>query len=376
MERKEENVQHFLNLIRRSQRGVFKIYIGMIAGVGKTYRMLQEAHELLGNGIDVKIGYVETHGRAGTEAMLEGLPVIPRKKIFYKGKELEEMDLETILQLHPELVIVDELAHTNVEGCRNRKRWEDVMELLDAGINVVSALNIQHIESLNDEVKDIAGIEVRERVPDKVLQEADEVVNIDLTAEELITRLKAGKIYRPEKIQTALNNFFKTENILQLRELALKEVAFRVEKKVENEVLPVTAQPARREKILACISSHERTPRHIIRKAYRLASRYSTTFTVLYVQTSRESSDRINLASQRHLLNHFQLVTELGGNVLQIAAENVTETIVKTCQEHQITTICMGHPSFRMPGTIFKISKYQKFLDSLAEMKIDLIIIS
>ena len=208
------------------------------------------------------------------------------------------------------------------------------------------------------------------------MQEADEVVNIDLTAEELITRLKAGKIYRPEKIQTALNNFFKTENILQLRELALKEVAFRVEKKVENEVLPVTAQPARREKILACISSHERTPRHIIRKAYRLASRYSTTFTVLYVQTSRESSDRINLASQRHLLNHFQLVTELGGDVLQIASENVTETIVKICKEHQITTICMGHPSFRMPGTIFKISRYQKFLDSLAEMRIDLIIIS
>lgn len=229
--------------------------------------MLQEAHELLSNGIDVKIGYVETHGRAGTDAVLEGLPVIPRKKIFYKGKELEEMDLEAILQLRPELVIVDELAHTNVEGCRNRKRWEDVMELLDAGINVVSALNIQHIESLNDEVKGIAGIEVKERVPDKVLQEADEVVNIDLTAEELITRLKAGKIYKPEKIQIALNNFFKTENILQLRELALKEVAFRVEKKVESEVLPVTAQPTRREKILACISSHEHSPRHIIRKA-------------------------------------------------------------------------------------------------------------
>lgn len=211
------NVQYFLDLIRRSRRGKFKVYIGMIAGVGKTYRMLQEAHELLENGVDVQIGYVETHGRAGTEAQLVGLPVIPRKKIFYKGKELEEMDLEAILQRHPEIVVVDELAHTNVEGCRNRKRWEDVLELLDAGINVISAINIQHIESLNDEVKDIAGIEVKERVPDRILQEADEVVNIDLTAEELIARLKAGKIYRPEKVQTALNNFFKTENILQLR---------------------------------------------------------------------------------------------------------------------------------------------------------------
>ena len=209
----------------------------MIAGVGKSYRMLQEAHEMQENGLDVQIGYIETHGRTGTEALLEGLTIIPRKKIFYKGKEIEEMDLDSILRLHPELVIIDELAHTNIEGSRNEKRWQDVMELLDAGINIISAVNIQHIESLNEEVKGIAGIEVKERIPDKVLQDADEVVNIDLTAEELINRLKAGKIYRPEKIELALNNFFKTENILQLRELALKEVAFRVEKKVENEKL-------------------------------------------------------------------------------------------------------------------------------------------
>ena len=208
MER-EENVKHFLDLIRRSRRGKFKIYIGMIAGVGKSYRMLQEAHEMQENGLDVQIGYIETHGRTGTEALLEGLTIIPRKKIFYKGKEIEEMDLDSILRLHPELVIIDELAHTNIEGSRNEKRWQDVMELLDAGINIISAVNIQHIESLNEEVKGIAGIEVKERIPDKVLQDADEVVNIDLTAEELINRLKAGKIYRPEKIELALNNFFK-----------------------------------------------------------------------------------------------------------------------------------------------------------------------
>ena len=196
MER-EENVKHFLDLIRRSRRGKFKIYIGMIAGVGKSYRMLQEAHEMQENGLDVQIGYIETHGRTGTEALLEGLTIIPRKKIFYKGKEIEEMDLDSILRLHPELVIIDELAHTNIEGSRNEKRWQDVMELLDAGINIISAVNIQHIESLNEEVKGIAGIEVKERIPDKVLQDADEVVNIDLTAEELINRLKAGKIYRP-----------------------------------------------------------------------------------------------------------------------------------------------------------------------------------
>ena len=252
----------------------------------------------------------------------------------------------------------------------------DFMLDTGAGINVVSAINIQHIESLNDEVKEIAGIEVKERVPDSVLQEADEVVNIDLTAEELIARLKSGKIYRPEKIQTALHHFFKTENILQLRELALKEVAFRVEKKVESEVLPVVSQPARRERILACISSNEHTPRHIIRKAYRLASRYSTSFTVLYVQTPRESTERISLASQRYLLNHFKLVTELGGDVLQVFSESITEAIIETCREKQITTICMGHPAFKMPQTIFQIGKYKKFLQALAEMKIDLIIIA
>ena len=155
MDDREQSVQHFLDLIKRSHRGKFKIYIGMIAGVGKSYRMLQEAHELLENGVDVQIGYVETHGRVGTEAMLQGLPVISRRKIFYKGKELEEMDLDTIIRIHPEIVIVDELAHTNVEGSLNEKRWQDVMALLDEGINVISAINIQHIESVNEEVQEI-----------------------------------------------------------------------------------------------------------------------------------------------------------------------------------------------------------------------------
>lgn len=368
----EENVRHFLNLIKRSQRGVFKIYIGMIAGVGKTYKMLQEAHEMLDNGIDVQIGYVETHGRAGTEAQLQGLPVIPRKKIFYKGKELEEMDLDAILQLHPELVIVDELAHTNVGGSRNEKRWQDVMELLEAGINVISAVNIQHIESLNEDIKGIAGIEVKERIPDKVLEEADEVVNIDLTAEELINRLKAGKIYKVEKIQTALDNFFKTENILQLRELALKEVAFRVERKVETEVIP-EEKAVHRELYLACISSNEKTPRHIIRRTARLASRNNTDFMVLYVQTPSESPDRINLSVQRHLLNHFKLVTELGGELIQVAASDVIQTVIDVCRERHVTTVCIGQPAFNW-SKILKIHRYAYFLRNLSEMDIKLII--
>ncbi len=373
MDNREANVKHFLNLLRRSQRGVFKIYIGMIAGVGKTYRMLQEAHELLDNGIDVKIGYVETHGRAGTEYMLKGLPVIPRKKIFYKGKELEEMDVDAILRLHPELVIVDELAHTNVEGSRNEKRWQDVMELLEAGINVISAVNIQHLEGLNEEIKGISGIEVKERIPDKVLEEADEVVNIDLTAEELINRLKAGKIYRPEKIQTALNNFFKQENILQLRELALKEVAFRVEKKVETEIVP-GEKAVHNERFLACISSNEKTPRYILRRTARLASRYDTDFLVLYVQKPEESPDRISLATQRHLLNHFKLATELGAEVIQIASPNVVQSIVNVCRERQITTVCIGQPSLSYFRIFAQLKRYRNFFRNLSEMNIRLII--
>ena len=383
---REESVQHFLDLIKRSRRGKFKVYLGMIAGVGKSYRMLQEAHDLIDSGVDVRIGYIETHGRAGTEAVLEGLPVIPRRKLFYKGKELEEMDLEAIIRIHPEIVIVDELAHTNVEGSLNEKRWQDVMTLLDEGNYVISTVNIQHpprapaaaqhIESVNEEVQDIAGIEVRERIPDSVLQEADEVVNIDLTAEELITRLKAGKIYKAEKIQTALNNFFKTENILQLRELALKEVALRVEKKVENEVVMSIGLGVRHEKFMACISSQEKAPRRIIRKAARLATRYNTSFVALYVQTPKESMERIDLSSQRHLLNHFKLLTELGGEVVQVQSRDVLQSIVQVCKEKQISTVCMGSPFLRLPGAVCGILKYRRFLNNLAQANVDLIILA
>ena len=170
-------------------------------------RMLQEAQTLLRNGVDVKVGYVETHGRPETEALLQGLPLLPRRKLFYKGKELEELDVQGLINLHPEVVIIDELAHTNIEGSKNEKRWQDVMDVLDAGINVISAVNIQHIESLYEEIRVITGIEVSERIPDSVLDEADEVVNIDLTADELVTRLKEGKIYAADKIAIALREF-------------------------------------------------------------------------------------------------------------------------------------------------------------------------
>ena len=371
---REQSVQHFLDLLKRSRRGNFKIYIGMIAGVGKSYRILSEAHQLLESGIDVQIGYIETHGRTETEALIEGLPLIPRRKLFYKGKEIEEMDLPTILSIHPEVVIVDELAHSNVEGSKNSKRWEDVMDILDAGISVITAVNIQHLEGLNEIVKNVVGIEIKERIPDIVLEQADEVVNIDLTADELLTRLKAGKIYKPEKVQTALNNFFKAEHILQLRELALKEVALRVEKKVEN-TIPENVG-IRHERFLACISSNEKTPRKIIRKVARLATRYNSKFHVLYVQTPHESTDRIPLSNQRHLLNHFKLATELGGEVIQVQSACVTDAIIHICEEKQISTLCIGKPSFGFLTGVTALYHYRKMLDKLSQLGIDLIILS
>lgn len=368
------NAQHFLDLIKKSRRGKFKIYIGMSAGVGKTYRMLQEAHALLRNGIDVKIGYIETHNREETHELLKGLPVIPRRKLFYKGKELEELDVQAVISLRPEIVIVDELAHTNIDGSKNDKRWQDVLEILEAGINVISAVNIQHIESLNDEIKEITGIEVKERIPDSLLAMADEVVNIDLTADELITRLKEGKIYKQDKIQTALSNFFKADHILQLRELALKEVASQVERKVESEI-PKQAV-SRREKLLACISSNEVTARHVIRKTARLASYYNSKWFLLYVQTPSENQDKIPLDKQRHLINNFKLATQMGAEIIRVQNANISEAIIQVAEQREITTICIGKPHFTLLRVILVTNLFNNLLKKLTASDIDLVILS
>ncbi len=374
MSENDNNAEHFLNLIRKSRKGKFKVYIGMAAGVGKSYRMLQEAHSLLQNGIDIKIGYIETHNRADTLALVEGLPIIPRKQVYYKGKELEEMDLQAIINLRPEVVIVDELAHTNIPGSKHEKRWQDVLEILDAGINVISAVNIQHLESLNELVKDITGIEVAERVPDSVLKIADEVVNIDLTADDLIYRLKAGKIYTPEKAQLAIVNFFKPENILQLRELALKEVAGQIERKVETQI--PKNQTYKHEKLMACIGTNEKTAKTIIRKTARLASYYNAQWWVLFIETPKESPEKIALDKQRHLINNFKLATELGANVLKIKCESVSKGILSTVEEKGITTVCIGKPHLKLIQIILATSSFNDLLNALSSKKVDLIILS
>lgn len=369
----------FLQAAQQSTRGKLKIYIGMSAGVGKTYRMLLEAHEMLREGVNIKVGFVETHKRKDTVAALEGLPQIPRREVFYKGKLLQELDVNAVLILHPDWVIIDELAHSNIPGSKNEKRWQDVVDVLNAGVNVITAVNIQHIESINDEVKHITGVEVKERVPDKFLQMANEVVNIDLTAEELITRLKSGKIYDQSKIQQALTNFFKPEQILQLRELALKEVATQVERKVETEV--TRPQQLRHERFLACISSEHEVARRIIRKTARLANYYHSDWFTLYVQTPRESVDKIPLAAQRHLINNFKTATELDAEVIQVQSHSqrtaaVVEEIIKVVKERHITTICIGKPHFSVWQILFGGNIFNQLLKELSDDDVDVIILS
>ncbi len=373
-EHKDSSVKNFIELVKKSRRGKLKIYIGMSAGVGKTYRMLQEAHALQRNNIGIQIGYIETHNREETHELLNGLYVIPRRKIFYKGKELEEMDLQTILNRHPEVVIVDELAHTNIEGSKNSKRWQDVLDILEAGISVISAVNIQHLESLNEEIEAITGIPITERIPDKVLETADEVVNIDLTADELINRLKEGKIYTKAKIETALKNFFQNDKILQLREIALKEVAHHLERKINIEIpKQIKLRP---EKFLACISSNAEIAKIVIRKTARLASYYRSPWVVLYVQSSNESLDKIKLDKQRFLINNFKLATELGAEVLKIKSDEIMQTIIKVAEEKEVTIICIGKPHLNLFQVILRTAIFNKLLKNLAATETDLVILS
>ena len=369
------DAEKFLELIKRSRNGKFKIYIGLSAGVGKTFRMLLEAHELLKNKIDILVGYIETHGREETRILLEGLPVIPRKIIFYKGKELEEFDIDKVIKLRPEVVIVDELAHTNAPGSRHEKRYQDVEELLYNGINVISALNIQHIESLNRVVQEITGIEVKETVPDRVIALADEVVNIDLTADELISRLREGKKKKKEKIESALNNFFKKENLLQLRELALREVADQVEKKINYEV-PKTDR-YETERILVCIGNDYKQNEKIIRQSCRIADRLDSYWSVLYVETSGDPFENLDLALQRHLINNFKMATELGAVSEKVKADSIVEGIINYTKEKEITKIVVGRPGNK--HSIKKIIRgniVNKLIDGLKDIDCDLEIIT
>ena len=330
--------EDFLELVERAKRGRLKVYIGPAAGVGKTYQMLEEAHALKKRGVDVVMAFIETHGRAETEALVEGLEVIPRRRMDYRGVTVEEMDLDAVLKRHPQLAVVDELAHTNVPGSRNRKRYQDVLELLEAGINVICAFNVQHLESLNDLVKQATDVVVRETIPDSFLKQADQVVNLDLAVEDLIERLRAGKIYSQEKVNWALEHFFKPEKLSMLREIALREVAESIDRTVsaqarsdENSHRAVAS-----ERVMVCIASRTPHSAMLLRRASRLAGRLNTDWYVVYVETPKENPLRIDAEAQRHLIETEQKARELGAEVVRLSAKDPVPALLEFARTHGV----------------------------------------
>ena len=359
----------FLELVKRKERGKLKLYIGSAAGVGKTYRMINEAHDLKRRDIDVVIGFVETHKRDETEAQLRDIEVIPRQHVEYRGVTLEEMDVDAIIARHPQVVVVDELAHSNVPGVRHRKRWEDVQELLDEGINVISALNVQHLESLNDVVASTLGVTVRETVPDWVVASADQVVNLDISSEDLRQRLREGKIYKSDKIDAALRNFFTDENLTTLRELALREVAGAVDRSREEIVrretgaVPATV-PRTVERVLVAMSSNPPYTAALLRKASRLAGRLNTDWYCVYVQTEDERADRIDSRVQRTLVQNIQLAQTLGAEVVKLEGNDVAEALCKFAAKKGVTLLIVGQSKRSEWHHFMKGSVVQRLLEN------------
>jgi two-component system sensor histidine kinase KdpD len=332
--------EHFLNLIQRQQRGRLKLYLGFAAGVGKTYEMLQEAHRIKRQGVDVVIGFVETHGRAETAALVEGLETVPRRRVEYRGVVLEEMDLHAVLARRPTVVLVDELAHTNAPGSYFNKRYQDVEELLRAGIHVISTLNIQHLESLHDIVEQATGVKVKERVPDYVLGMADQLVNVDVSAEDLRERLEAGKVYPRERIEASLQNFFTMANLTRLRELAMEEIAHRLDRRRQEQHFG-TANGGP-ERVMVALSSRSPNSAALMRKAARIADRLGAPWYAVYIQTPKENLDRIDAATQRQVTNTLELARQLGGIQLTFKGNDVAGTIASFVKEYGITHIVMG----------------------------------
>ena len=335
----------FLTLVRQRERGKLKLYIGSAAGVGKTYRMLGETRQLRERGVDVVVGFVETHGREETRAQIGDLEVVPRRRIEYRGVTLEEMDVEAIVRRDPEVAIVDELAHTNVPGSQRAKRWEDVIWLLDHGISVISAVNVQHLESLNDVVASTLGVLVRETVPDWVLGLADQVINLDISAEDLRQRLIDGKIYAPDKISAALANFFTAENLTTLRELALREVASTVDRSREEIVRREGGEPAPRktvDRLMVAMSSNPPYTAALLRRASRIAGRLNSDWYCVYVQTPEERADRIDAAVQRTLVENIQLAQTMGAEVVQLPGTDVVATLLGFARARGVSLILAG----------------------------------
>ncbi len=339
---KRPSAQDFLELVERSKRGRLKLYIGFAAGVGKTWRMLEEAHALRRRGLDVVGGLIETHGRAETAALIGDLEVVPRRRIEYRGVVVEEMDLDAILRRAPAVAVVDEIPHTNVPGSKNRKRYQDVLDLLGAGINVIGALNIQHLESLNDLIARNTGVTVRETVPDSFLEQADQVVNLDLAVEDLVERLKSGKIYPSDKIPWALEHFFRDANLATLRELSLREVAESLDRSASQRAPAGELAPRSAGRVMVALSSNPPHALALLRRGSRMAGRLNTDWYVVYVQTSRERPDRIDSEAQRHLLANIDKARELGAEVVRLESDDPAAAIIDFARTHRVSDLLVG----------------------------------
>lgn len=348
------------------RRGRHKVFIGMAPGVGKTCRMLQEGKEMLREGTDVVVGLLETHGRLETSRQAEGLEQIPRKRVRYQDVELEEMDVATVLARRPHLVLVDELAHTNVPGSERQKRWQDVEMLLLAGIDVYSTLNIQHLESLNDLVAELTGVVVRERIPNRVLELADEVVLVDVTPETLQERLREGKVYAPEKVGQALANFFQRRHLVALRELSLREVADRV----ENDILP-SATPLR-ERVMVCLANYQ-TSKRLLRRAARLAAAMDAPLMALTVQDPNRFLSREESLIQEECR---QLCEDVGGTFLREESADILPTIARVAAEKRITQIVLGQTMRSRLKALFRRPLSERLQHQLRGLSIDLHLIS
>lgn len=336
--------EDFLELVQRTKRGRLKVYLGFAAGVGKTCQMLEEAQQLRKRGVDVVLGFIETHGRVETMRLLEGLEQVPRRIYEYRGVSIEELDLDAILLRRPQVAIIDEVAHTNVPLAKHRKRYQDILELLSAGIHVICAFNIQHLERLHELLERVIGITVRERVPDAFLHQADQVVNLDLTVEDLMERLSAGKIYPPEKIEQALAHFFQAGKLTSLRELALREVAESIERLSSRPgqlpaQVPKSSTYAR---VMVCLSSHSPIGKLLLHRGSRMAGKLNTDWFVVYVELPEEDLRRIDAEAQRILLQHIELARELGAEVVRLQARDAVSALMDFAHAHGVGHIILG----------------------------------
>ena len=348
--------QDFLALLQQANRGRLKIYTGPVAGVGKTYRMLEEAHSLKARGADVVLAYIETHGRKKVEDFLDDLEIIPRKKFEYRGVVLEEMDLDAILERKPQIAIVDEVAHTNPPFCRHAKRYQDIIELLKAGINVICSFNIQHLESLNELIKKFTDVHVQETIPDSFLKRADQVINVDLGVEDIIERLESGNIYGQEMITQALSNFFKEENLSKLREIALREVAEVIEQAAptSGQALALKGELFTDTQIMVCMLPQKWSQKTLFKKASRLAGRLNQEWFVVYAEMPEDEPEKIDLEKQRHLFMDIQFAQDIGARIVHIKTTDRVRAWIDFAAQENISHIIIGRFEDSWWRTVFR----------------------